>query len=790
MACCEHCGTEYAAKSAVERFCCRGCEFVAELISSNGLDRFYDLKQGLAVTPVRSRPFEEHDFSWIAAKTMEAEETAGLRNEAAKLDLALEGISCVGCVWLVEKLFARHEGAVRAVAHPASGRLHLEWLPGKCELVPFLRELCQFGYVAAPAGSLVGDHERRRLAARLGLCGAFALNTMGFTLPVYLGMPADFEFAGLFKLIAFLSATLAMLVGGGYFIDRAWRSLQAGSLHIDLPIALGLIAAYAGSIAGWALGHERLMYFDFVATFVFLMLGGRYLQTAAVDKNRRRLVRQQPVPAAVPRADGKSAPVPRDEIRPGLKFLLGPGQALPVSSFLAAGEADFSLEWIHGEADPVRFSAGSRLPAGAILLSRSPAVTEACERWEDSLLAKLTAPPDGERGSPGLDRLLRVYLVIVLILGLVALAFWGIRGDWLTAVQALISVFVVSCPCALGVAIPLADDLAASAMERLGVFVRTGSLWSRLRRVRRVIFDKTGTLTLERPVLNNPEAVAALDDAAALALAAMTRGSLHPISRSLLEALGTRGQRLLAEQASADPIRELPGIGMLLESGDGNWSLGKAGWTGDPSATPDATSAGSELRHAGRLIAAFDFRESLRPGAVQTLRALERRGLSLHILSGDHPEKVATLAKSLEIPDSQAFGGLSPEEKAHAVRALGSGDSLYLGDGANDSLAFDAALVTGTPVVDRSLLESKADFYTLGSGLGFLPGLLNTGAARTRGVRSAFAFALTYNIVTVGFAMSGHMSPLLAAILMPASSIVSILIVASAARISTHRAAS
>ena len=440
---CEHCGTKFSPKEGALRFCCKGCEFVAELISENGFEQFYDLKQGLAVAPVRSRPFEEHDFSWLPAKVAEAEQKATATGDGARLDLALEGISCVGCVWLVEKLFARYPGSIRAAANPSSGRLHLEWMPGKCELEPFLRELCQFGYVAAPAGTVGTDFERRRLAARLGLCGAFALNTMAFSLPVYLGMPADFEFAGLFKLVAFLSATLSMLVGSGYFMDRAWRAIRAGSLHIDLPIALGLISAYAGSIAGWILGKERLLYFDFVSIFVFLMLGGRYLQSSAVERNRRRLVRQQPVPEAVPRADGEGEPVARAAISPGLKYLLSPGQALPVSGVLAAGEADFSLEWIHGEADPVRYTAGSRLPAGAILLSRAPAVVEAGERWEDSLMAKLTAAAGADRGSPGLDRLLRIYLSIVLLMGVAALVLWGWHGDWLTGTQAMISVFVV-----------------------------------------------------------------------------------------------------------------------------------------------------------------------------------------------------------------------------------------------------------------------------------------------------------------------------------------------------------
>jgi Cu2+-exporting ATPase len=781
MASCEHCGTEFSAKSAEDRFCCRGCEFVAELISEQGFEQFYDLKQGIAVAPVRSRPFEEHDFSWLGPKVAEAEGKAEAQHEPARLDLGLEGISCVGCVWLVEKLFARHPGSIRAAANPSNGRLHLEWVPGKCELEPFLRELCQFGYVAAPAGATSGDHERRRLAARLGLCGAFALNTMGFSLPVYLGMPADFEFADLFKLIAFLSATLSMLVGGGYFMDRAWRAVRAGSLHIDLPIALGLISAYIGSIAGWMLGSDRLMYFDFVSIFVFLMLAGRYLQTTAVDRNRRRIIRQQPVPEAVPRADESGETVGREEIVPGLRFLLGPGQALPVSGVLAAGEADFSLEWIHGEADPVRFSAGSRLSAGAILLSRTPATIEAGERWQDSLLAKLTAPSTGDRGSPGLDKLLRVYLSIVLVLGVAALALWGWQGEWLIGAQAMISVFVVSCPCALGVAIPLADDMAASAMERLGVFVRTATLWPRLRRVRHVVFDKTGTLTLERPVLENPEAISNLDDPSALALARLTRGSLHPIARSLLEALGTRGQKLLAEHGDGE-LEEFPGVGVSLKAEDGNWSLGKIGWAGRNEGNIDAEGSGSELRKDGIVCAAFHFSEALRPGAVEMLRNLERGGLSLHILSGDHPDKVMEMAKSLGLADDQSFGGLSPEQKASRVKALDRQNTLYLGDGANDSLAFDAALVTGTPVVDRSLLESKADFYTLGSGLAFLPGLLGAAAARSSAVRAAFAFALIYNLTTVAFSMAGKMSPLLAAILMPLSSIASILIVATISR--------
>jgi Cu2+-exporting ATPase len=232
-----------------------------------------------------------------------------------------------------------------------------------------------------------------------------------------------------------------------------------------------------------------------------------------------------------------------------------------------------------------------------------------------------------------------------------------------------------------------------------------------------------------------------------------------------LEALGSRGQRLLETLGTVD-VRDFPGVGVRCTSEDGEWYLGKG-------------EQGTELRHGDETVATFTFRDSLRPGAVEAIRRLERRGLSAHILSGDAPEKVARLARALGLNAAQAIGGLSPEEKSARVKALDHQDTLYLGDGANDSLAFDAAFVTGTPVVDRSLLESKADFYALGSGLAYLAEAFAAADARARGVRRAFGFALSYNLAVVVLSASSHMNPLLAAVLMPLSSVVSILLVAS-----------
>ncbi|MEY4243684.1 MAG: hypothetical protein RLZZ245_1269 [Verrucomicrobiota bacterium] len=777
MSICTHCGTPFSAADAHEAFCCRGCEFVYELIQNEGLDRFYDLRSSSTVRPARSVPFEAHDFSWLEKRVAEIE-SKSKPGDAVEGDFSLEGLSCVGCVWLVEKVYLRHPGALEAFAHPATGDLRLRWTAGAGDLPALARELASFGYTLTPFRKSATQGETRQLGIRLGLCGAFAMNAMVFTLPRYVGMPLDFSFAPIFQLIAFLSAMLAMLVGGSYFIRRAWNAVRSRTPHIDMPIALGLILAFAGSLVGWAMSIEGLLYFDFVAMFVFLMLGGRYLQLSAVEKNRNRLQRQRPIPDSV-RSPGNSEAILLGDITPGLRFELLPGQSVPVSATLESRAADFSLEWINGEAEPQTFRPGRRLPAGAIHLGLEPVILSADEIWEDSLLARLSSNHRAPIRVPALEKLLKFYLLAVFVIGVTAYFWWLSAGQAAVALQVMISIFVVSCPCALGVALPLADELSGSRMERSGVFIRESLLWARLRRVKTIIFDKTGTLTLERPVLANPAAIEILNVDARLALARLTAGSLHPVSRSLLEALGHQGQSLLRDDVSPE-IRDVPGAGRFFEDGRDQWSLGRPGWRPQLGILPVAGGAAhdAELCVNGLPVAHFHFEESLRPDAIAALRVLRERGFRMLILSGDRPEKVRAAAEMLGIPAEDAHSALQPAEKEALVRGIDCHDTLYLGDGANDSLAFNAAWTTGTPVVDRSLLESKADFYFLGHGLRFLPQLLALSKRRQRVVRTAFSFALIYNLTAIAVAIGGHMNPLIAAIIMPLSSAVSLGIVA------------
>jgi len=639
------------------------------------------------------------------------------------------------------------------------------------------------------------------------------MNAMAFSLPRYLGMEDSFALAPIFLMAAATCATLAVLTGGSYFINRAWHSLHAGVLHMDLPIAIGILAAYLGSLAGWLLEVPGLIYFDFVAVFTFLMLAGRRLQLSAVERNRGRLLGASLLTGSVQGPEGQ--PIDLTEITPGTLYQLSPGQIVPTASRLLSGEATISLESISGEADPRHLTAGGRLPSGSLHTGRAPLTLESLETWEASLYRRLRDTRETEARHPWLDRILRYYILTVLTLAILGgLAWWIHSGHAATGLQVMISLLVVSCPCALGVALPLADDLAAAAMERIGVFIRRPIFWPRLLKVRHILFDKTGTLTLESPALGNPAILQHLDAASLTALKTLIHDSLHPVSRSLTEALAREHGPLAREftKAAGDPrdkkdlndqndqndvtpppaptqiptIKEIPCCGLSLTDNSGQtWTLGHPTWDGIshqrltlPAAPWSNHPADAVLRHNGTLLAQFRFKDTIRPETRDTLAVLQRQGYTLHILSGDRSEKVTHLADKAGIPRDGAIGNLSPAEKATAVRDLDQHDTLYLGDGANDSLAFDEAFCTGTPVVDKGVLENRADFYFLGRSLGFISTLLTTAHQRQRAVRRTAAFALLYNASAGLLCLAGLMNPLLAAILTPLSSVVTLAIVA------------
>ena len=757
---CTHCGTSFHPSTPEEEFCCSGCAFVHDMITNEGLDRFYDLKGKATTRPVQNLAFERRDYEWLEQKMERSEAGDASR---AELELGLEGATCAGCVWLIERVFSKEPGALQILTDPVQGRVEMTWESGRFDGLAFANTLQQYGYNLCPLDPS-REPDRDPLLGRVGLCAAFAMNGMAFALPRYLGMPADFMFAGLFQLITALSATLAMAVGGSYFIRRAWNALQEGVLHVDVPIVLGVSLAYLGSLVGWLLGMESMLYFDFVAVFVFLMLGGRWVQDQAMRRNQRRLYEQDALPQTV-LVEGQ--PVALSELQEGQVYEIRPNQIVPVASRILSESAPLGMEWIQGESDTREQARGSVAASGAIYRGRESLSLEARETWGDSLLYRLTKNEAMRKDHPFLQQVLRVYLWVVLVIGLAGGAAWAFgSGEISKGLQVTLSIFVISCPCALGVAIPLADEFAAAAARKLGVFVQQLSFWSRLRRVRRVLFDKTGTLTLDTPKLINVETLQALGDEERGALATLAAASSHPISRSLSETLAADLQLIDMDQQ----IEEQPGVGLRFTDRDGRqWSLTR----------PKGTSRSDvDFMRDGSTLATFCFEDTLRDGAAEEVQLLEKGGLECHILSGDRESKVASMASELGLSRNRWVARMTPDEKADLVDALDCRDTLYVGDGVNDSLAFDHAYATATPAFDRNLLSDKADCYFVTRGLTFLTSMIGLARRRHRVILNVFTFAVIYNIGAIAICLAGNMNPLLAAILMPISSVVTTVTVA------------
>jgi Cu2+-exporting ATPase len=761
---CRHCGIPSPAAD----FCCAGCAYVYRLIHEHGLEDYYHIKDAVTA-PADASLFHPRDLTWLEAAQKEAEAADPDRRRTPALALDVQGISCAGCVWLIERLFQQQPGAGDIEVNAQTGQMRLRWIRGAFDAAAFARVVQNFNYLVGPAGATVVDEsESRALVRRIGLCAAFTMNVMLFTLPVYFGMRSTFEYASLFGLLSMGFATLSVLVGGSYFLSRAVRAMQAQVIHLDLPIALGIIGAYGGSLYGWLAGRPDYVYFDFVSTFILLMLTGRWAQLAAVERNQRRLLRRQPAPPTVRVLVAGEADrfLPPDQLRPGMRFAVGRGQMVPVAARLANAEVAVSLSWINGEADPRVFHAGERVPSGAENLSRGEIMLTAVEGWEASLLAALLRPVERVRPRRGLlEHVIQAYLIGILgCAGIAGIGWWALTGDGPRAGAVVTAILVVSCPCALGLAFPLADEMATVALRRRGVFVRTVDLWPRLNQVRRLAFDKTGTLTLETPVLQNPAALAALAPADREALAALVRDNPHPVSRCLHESLLADGPVV----PRTGEIAEVVGCGVELDG----WSLGRAGWR-DAAPADHAT----VLARGGRVLARFHLTDTARPGARAELAALAARGLETVILSGDRSDKVATLARELGVADAAAIGGLSPQAKAGWFDRAEREDTLMLGDGANDSLAFDRALCRGTPVIHRGMLAAKADFYYLGRGIDGIRALFEVNDARRHTQAWLLAFMIAYNVEAVGLAVDGLMHPLLAAILMPVSSLMTLALV-------------
>ncbi|XXF79910.1 heavy metal translocating P-type ATPase metal-binding domain-containing protein [Myxococcaceae bacterium GXIMD 01537] len=766
-AACRHCGSRVPAGATSPDFCCAGCEAVHGLLVEQGLTRYYSLAGGQTAPAVEPRAERSH--AWLEPLLARSEAVGPL----CTLELDVQGIHCAACVWLMNELFRRQPGGAGLTINPALGKARLQWRRGEFDVAGFIRQVEGFGYLFGPSRKRP-EAASLDLPIRLGICAALSMNVMLFSISFYLGLtPRDGDLFTLFTRLSLWLSSAVVVVGGWPFFRSAWRGLRSGVLHLDLPIALGILLVYGASLVQARSGRGDLAYFDTLNTFVTLMLVGRWLQQRVLERNRRFLLEDDGAEGLYARRQegGALATVRATELREGDVLLVAPGELVPVDATLLDARGSFSTDWMTGESDVRGIASGEQVPAGAFNAGNSAVHVRARTSFQDSPLVMLLrqAPPSAG-GVPAharfWGRVSRGWVAAVLVIAAVGLALWWPAGPH-KALEVAVALLVVTCPCAIGIATPLAYELVQARLRREGLFIRSPDLLDRLPRVRKVLFDKTGTLTLGRLELVDRAAMDALTPELRDIAFNLCARSNHPVSRCLSAELSRAGARFLPEAR----VTELPGQGLeWVREGD-TWRLGAAAW-----AAPGVQGLeGVVLAWDGEPVAAFPLRERVRADARREVTALREEGFGVWLISGDAPQRVQALAESLGLPAEHALGGQRPEEKAKAVAALDAADTLYLGDGVNDSLAFEKALCAGTPAIDRPVMPGKSDFFLLGEGLGALREALALSRVLRGRVRRLLGLALVYNAVAVAVCLAGLMTPLRAAVAMPATSLCFIL---------------
>ncbi len=760
---CRHCGlplpqdvdgdTDWLA----DGFCCRGCRAVYQVLEAGGLQRFYDLRgrRGVPVGELRA----EESRPWL-------EPLQG----APRCDLDVQGIHCAGCVWLLEQVFERH-GAGHIELNPGLGRAQLTLGEGY-DLSGFVDDVESLGYRLGPAGQ-DEPSSSDDLLLRVGICAALAGNGMFYAAATYFGLDSGPVFDVLNQL-SFGAASLAVLVGGSVFIRGAWQALRHGLIHLDLPIALGVLLSYAG--AAWAFfARGEARYADTVTVFIALMLLGRWLRERVLHQNRRRLLEDRGALALLTRRieNGRPRLVRCVDVQSGDTLLLGRGDLVPVDVLLSERGGAFSLDWIDGESEPRAFAAGDQVPAGAFYVGAATLRAEVVEPFQASRVARLLRSTRSARGQGAgwWRRIATTWVVLVLLAAAGGFGVWWWLGSPTMALEVATAVLVVTCPCAFGIATPLAYELAHAHLRRGGLFVRSEDFLDRARLVTKVVFDKTGTLTTGhlRWALREDE-LEALGEAAPV-LAALAAANGHPKSRAIAEALETRG----VQAAACMEVREEPGRGVCGEHMGVTYRLGAPGWAGQGDG--DVLFGRLEGEQVVTLTSIVTT-ERLRPDAARELSELRGNGYDVWVLSGDRPERVEGIARRAGVPVAQALGAHGPEAKAAWLDAHDPQHTLMIGDGLNDGLAATVAGCSGTPAVDRPFLASRCDFYFTTPGLGPVVEALRVAHRLRRTLRHVLVFAVVYNLGAVVVALAGWMQPWLAAVLMPVSSLTSLLYVA------------
>ncbi|MCC7166165.1 MAG: cadmium-translocating P-type ATPase [Rhodospirillales bacterium] len=765
-AACLHCGGPLSAATA-EEFCCAGCRAAHALVKGLGLDDYYrrralDPHQPL-LKPNTGAP-AIHDFSAYALTEADGSQT---------LHLMVEGLHCAACVWLIESVLARQKGVVRARLNMTTRRLVLTWRPGEARPEALVGAVQALGYRLAPydPAKLAGAQsaEERALLKAMAVAGFAAGNIMLLSVSVWAGHDQGMGEAtrGLMHWLSALIALPAIAYAGRPFFRSAFLALRAGRTNMDVPISIGVTLTALMSLAETVRGGPHA-YFDSAVTLLFFLLIGRYLDGRARGRARgaaEHLLALAARPVSVLGDEGSVHACPPERVRPGDRVLVAMGERIGIDGVVEEGRSEIDTSLVTGESAPRPVEPGQPVFAGTLNLGAALRL-RATATAQNTLLAEIVrlmeAAEQGRARFTALaDRVARLYAPVVHTAALLTFLGWVFLGglDWRLALLNAVAVLIVTCPCALALAVPAVQVIAAGRLLKRGILVKSPTALERLASADRVVLDKTGTLTLGHPVLKAGDGSAG-DLAQAARLAQTSR---HPLARALAKAA--------PGAVPLSGVTEFPGLGL---EGAG-LRLGRRDWVAPDLDAPAALGPELWLGRPGKPPLRFTFADPLRPDAPQAVAALAARGLVVELLSGDRPETVAEAARETGIAAWRA--GQSPTDKAQRLADLKAQGHrpLMVGDGLNDAPALAGAHVSISPASAADVSQTAADLVFQGERLDAVVEALDVAARADRLIRENLAAALVYNVLAVPLAVAGWLTPLLAAIAMSSSSLIVIL---------------
>ena len=790
---CTHCGLPMQVPEDAGDddpiFCCAGCEAVYHTLHSSGLQDFYDHQSSWSVDepqPVDPDSLDADDVALFDTSTFLDEHTERLDDGTRQVSLHLQGVHCAGCVWLVERMPRLVDGVVDARLELARQRITLRWHPDQVKLSTAAHWLTQFGFQAHPIES--GRVNQRyqagqNMLVRVGICWAIAANVMLLTIAIYAGLDPVNDGA-LYHAVLWSTLALSagsLVVGGSVFFRRAIANLKMRRLSMDVPISLGIAVGWGYSAFATVTGIGEV-WFDSIVILIAALLTARYLQvrgnSMAADA-AERLISLLPH-SAHKIVDDATEIVPIETLETGDLIRVKAGDVIPADGRITDGQSQVSRAVLTGESRPESVTPGDLVEAGTTNLD-SPLdlrVSATGTRTRVGRLMEWIEARD-QRRAPIVqiaDRLSSYFIAFVLLAAIGTAVAWAFI-DPSRAVHNVVALLVIACPCALGMATPLALTVGTGRAAKRGIHIKHDDVIEALTKATDIVFDKTGTLTAGEFSVQQIRG----DRKALLAACALETTSNHPIADALLNWAKNQGHH--PADAQLDEVEEVPATGLKGRVDGQSIRIGRISWFDDLDeeqrrwATELARQGQTPLGVSvdGQLVTLLTVGDALRPEAADLLRDLRQRGLRIHLLSGDHRDVVHSVADALGIADERTRGAASPEEKREYLAALRLNHPdariAMVGDGVNDAIALQDADI-GIAVdggAEASLVA--ADIFIVKPGVAPIAHLFKGTHHVMRVVHRNLMGSGLYNVFGISLAAMGFITPLAAAILMPISSL-------------------